>query len=128
MYTNRALNVITLVGLLTLASCQSPQQKLAEEGFQPVSPHELESMHAGKTVKTSGGKDYYAADRSYVSLWKGKTYKGTWYTEEPNKLCWDVEDWGCTEVFKSGDTLKSVYRGNVIEKSLSDFEEGNTIQ
>ena len=128
MHTNRTIGVLALVGFLAVAGCQSPQQKLAEEGFKPASPQEIESMLAGKTVKSSGGKDYYAADGSYVSLWKGQIYEGTWRAEEPNKLCWDVENWGCSEVYTSGDSIKSIYNGKIFEKTASDFEEGNTIQ
>ena len=131
MYANYVFRAMALVGFLAVAACQTPQQKLLEEGYQPVSPQELETLYTGKTITTSFGKDYYGPDGSYVSIWEGEIYEGTWHTEEPNKVCWDVAAWGsipCSEMYKSGDTLKGVFKGKVFDRPPTDFEDGNTIQ
>lgn len=131
MLERHVLGALGMVSCLIIAACQSPQQTLVEEGYQPVSPQELKAMYVGKTVKTTGGKDYYAPNGSYVSLWEGTIYEGTWRTQEPNKMCWDVAAWGsipCSEMYKSGDNLKGIYKGKVFDRPPSAFEDGNTIQ
>ena len=122
---------VMLIGLLALAGCQSPKEALLEEGYKPATTDELTALYSGKTVGTSHGSDYYGPDGSYVSLWRGTIYKGTWRAEEPNKLCWDVAEWGsipCSENYLSGDNIVGVFKGKRFERTSADFAEGNTIE
>lgn len=131
MNTRLLIHAFMFTGLLALAGCGTPQEALMKEGYSPMTTDQITALYSGKTVKYNKGADYHAADGSYMSLWKGQIYQGTWSVEGPNKHCWHVDQWGntpCAELFRSGDSYAVVWKGKTFKRTPADFTEGNTIQ
>ncbi|MEM7173351.1 MAG: DUF995 domain-containing protein [Pseudomonadota bacterium] len=122
--------------VLILSGCATPKEDLLEEGHTSMTTDEITELISGKTYTEEGWAVYHAPDGTYDMAWirwvdqgiPEHRWTGTWWVEEPNKLCFGLT-WNdaqrCSEYYQFGDQISRLYGLDRKDTHRSQYKQGN---